>query len=239
MPIFPFSECAMNIFDSYIDAGQELTKAEKAEYYVAIIEYLAYQREPQFKKAASKAIFTAIKPSLDESRKRSEGGKKGMQKRYQNKHELDSKSSYNSLTNSLTSYVTNPLTNPLTKSNSKSKSKETTPKGVVKKPPHFSPPSAEEVKVYADSLDRDTSSFDSQRFVDFYVSKGWKVGTSPMKDWRAAVRNWIARDNPAPKPKSKEEVELDAVFAEYGAVYDAKSVSIDELDECLAAGGIG
>lgn len=27
-------------------------------------------------------------------------------------------------------------------------------------------------------------------FFDFYSSKGWKVGRVPMKDWKAAARNW-------------------------------------------------
>ena len=36
---------------------------------------------------------------------------------------------------------------------------------------------------------------DAQRFVDFYASKGWKVGNAGMKDWHAAVRNWERRDN--------------------------------------------
>ena len=30
---------------------------------------------------------------------------------------------------------------------------------------------------------------DAERFVDFYDSKGWFVGKTKMKDWRAAVRN--------------------------------------------------
>jgi hypothetical protein len=30
--------------------------------------------------------------------------------------------------------------------------------------------------------------------LDFYESKGWKVGREPMKDWRAAARNWARRE---------------------------------------------
>tara|TARA_R110000824_G_scaffold15839_1_gene66447 strand:+ start:2187 stop:2951 length:765 start_codon:yes stop_codon:yes gene_type:complete len=30
-------------------------------------------------------------------------------------------------------------------------------------------------------------------FYDYYASKGWKVGQSPMKDWQAAARNWVRR----------------------------------------------
>ena len=33
------------------------------------------------------------------------------------------------------------------------------------------------------------SKVDPQGFIDFYAAKGWKIGTSPMKDWKAACRN--------------------------------------------------
>ena len=29
--------------------------------------------------------------------------------------------------------------------------------------------------------------------MDFYESKGWKVGNQPMKDWKASVRTWEQR----------------------------------------------
>lgn len=32
---------------------------------------------------------------------------------------------------------------------------------------------------------------EANKFYDFYESKGWKVGKTPMKSWEAAVRNWI------------------------------------------------
>lgn len=35
---------------------------------------------------------------------------------------------------------------------------------------------------------------DPESFVDFYESKGWVVGKSPMKDWKAAVRTWVRKD---------------------------------------------
>ena len=30
-----------------------------------------------------------------------------------------------------------------------------------------------------------------QRFYDYYASKGWMVGNSPMTDWQATARKWI------------------------------------------------
>lgn len=35
---------------------------------------------------------------------------------------------------------------------------------------------------------------DPERFVDYYNSVGWMVGKNKMKDWRAAVRNWVKKD---------------------------------------------
>lgn len=51
----------------------------------------------------------------------------------------------------------------------------------------FIPPSVDEVKAYCEER---KNQVDPDRFVDFYTSKGWKVGANSMKDWKAAVRNW-------------------------------------------------
>lgn len=55
----------------------------------------------------------------------------------------------------------------------------------------FAAPSATDVGEYAKSIGSD---IDPDQFCDFYGSKGWKVGAAPMKDWKAAVRNWSRRD---------------------------------------------
>ena len=54
----------------------------------------------------------------------------------------------------------------------------------------FSPPTVEEVQAYCQEKGY---AVDPQRFVDYYTSNGWKVGKNPMKDWRAAVRNWSGK----------------------------------------------
>lgn len=50
----------------------------------------------------------------------------------------------------------------------------------------FTPPTLAEVQAYV--LERQ-SPVDPQGFIDFYESKGWLVGKTPMKNWRAACRN--------------------------------------------------
>ena len=56
----------------------------------------------------------------------------------------------------------------------------------------FTPPSVDEVAAYCRERG---NGVDAQRFVDFYASKGWRVGSSGMRDWHAAVRNWERQDN--------------------------------------------
>lgn len=63
----------------------------------------------------------------------------------------------------------------------------------------FVPPTAEEVHAYARERQ---SPVDPERFRDFYAAKGWMVGKSPMKDWKAAFRNWERDEPPAPVPPS-------------------------------------
>ena len=79
--------------------------------------------------------------------------------------------------------------------------KENSLKGVKEKTAaRFTPPTTEEVTKYCQSRKNDV---DPQRFVDFYASKGWKIGSSPMKDWKAAVRTWEQRSDAVPIQKPK------------------------------------
>ena len=70
-------------------------------------------------------------------------------------------------------------------------------KGKEKEGKRFTPPTLEEV---ADYCRERGNRVNPERFIDFYQSKGWKVGKEPMKDWRACVRTWESREKePAKK----------------------------------------
>jgi hypothetical protein len=53
------------------------------------------------------------------------------------------------------------------------------------------PPTAQEVNAFCQD---EGYTIDTQRFIDFYSSKGWMVGANLMADWRSSVRMWHARD---------------------------------------------
>ena len=80
----------------------------------------------------------------------------------------------------------------------------------------FAPPTLEEVQSYSSEKGYH---IDCQRFIDYYESNGWKVGRNPMKDWKAAVRSWAARDKQenSSAPKTPEGWEdLDKYFHKAG-----------------------
>lgn len=72
-----------------------------------------------------------------------------------------------------------------------------------KQPNKFVPPTEDEAFVYMNEyitakmmgwpeyFVRKTS----EKFCNFYQMKGWKVGKDAMKDWKAAVRNWVLSTN--------------------------------------------
>lgn len=82
---------------------------------------------------------------------------------------------------------------------------------------HFQKPSAEEIRSFCQEQGYD---LDADCFYNYYESNGWKVGKNSMKDWKAAVRNWVKREK-SEKGKSEpqrrtsyniEEFEKSGVF---------------------------
>ena len=60
------------------------------------------------------------------------------------------------------------------------------------KPKKFQKPTIEQIKAYCIEVGKN---IDAEAFFDFYEAKGWVVGKAPMKDWKAAVRNWAKNES--------------------------------------------
>ena len=70
----------------------------------------------------------------------------------------------------------------------------------------FTQPTLEEVQLYCEER---SNGIDPQRFIDFYSSKGWKVGNTKMRDWKAAIRTWENRNKKSEPVVSNNAVNLD------------------------------
>lgn len=173
-------------------------------------------------------VFEIIKDKLFEDAKewekakqrRSESGKKGMEKRWsEDKRTITNDNTAITNDNSVITPITNDNTvtesiTPITVSVSgsvsvsdsvsvnESPSETKREKQAKEKRKRFSAPSVDEVRDYCRERG---NSIDAETFVDFYASKGWKVGSSPMKDWQSAIRTWEKREcraSPREQPAS-------------------------------------
>ena len=87
----------------------------------------------------------------------------------------------------------------------------------------FEPPTVEQVREYCQKR---KNNVDPEKFVDFYKSKGWKVGNQPMKDWMAAVRTW-----------EKSETARSGTIAKVNKFnqFEQRDYDYDELEKQLLA----
>lgn len=66
---------------------------------------------------------------------------------------------------------------------------------VSKPKKRFTPPTRNEVldHMLTKHLPFDLAEVESEKFINFYESKGWLVGKAKMKNWKAAASNWVTR----------------------------------------------
>lgn len=67
-------------------------------------------------------------------------------------------------------------------------------------PTIFLKPILKEIIEYWNINQLKGGSNEAEKFYNYYESNGWRVGRSPMKNWKAAVRNWQQRMKEYSKP---------------------------------------
>ena len=197
--------------DEYIERLAKLSDQEVGRMVRALAEYHATGKEPELTGRESVA-FDFIRVDIDKA-DRSYQAKCQNMKREQ-----------------LTAIAPNcpQLTPNINKNIKENDIKETPLKGSKEKRERFSPPTVDEVAVYCRERG---NKVDANRFVDFYASKGWKVGQNPMKDWKAAVRTWEQRDGNqayAPAPVKKVSAQM-YKQREYDNDQLEKDLGVDDL----------
>lgn len=121
--------------------------------------------------------------------------------------------------NNLLQRVRKGFPNPMERVQEKEKEKEIGGAGDKR----FRRPALADIAAYC--VERNNS-VNPQSFLDHYESNGWRVGKNPMRDWKAAVRNWEknsvgARDGPPEKPPEVRQVSL-TVFQAHARAKDFK-----------------
>lgn len=165
-------------YHSYLEAMKSLNDTECGRLYRACLKYSITGIAPELR-GNERFIFDSMKGQIDRDIEnyaiKCEQNRDNVLRRYTNAYER--KRTY---------------TKP-TKEKEKEKEKDISPSVIP--PAKFKPPTEAEVSAYCKARN---NKVDASQFVDFYSSKGWKVGNQPMKDWQAAVRTWEKRgDKPA------------------------------------------
>lgn len=184
----------MQVLDSLIDGPLRLRNRREGDELIGmIVRYLRTGEEPEPRTDAQEAVLTAIRPVMETSRSRIVAGGNG-----------GSKTPSNGGSKRASKTTSNGESDDASKR--ASEEEEEVGRGIKEeergKKARFRAPSPAEVDEYARSyaaskeLDLDSTDFDPERFVDFYAQKGWMVGRTRMKDWRASVRNWVRTSKP-------------------------------------------
>lgn len=184
----------MQVLDSLIDGPLRLRNRREGDELIGmIVRYLRTGEEPEPRTDAQEAVLIAIRPVMETSRSRIVAGGNG-----------GSKTSSNGGSKRTSKTTSNGESDDASKR--ASEEEEEVGRGLKEeerwKKARFRAPSPAEVDEYARSyaaskeLDLDSTDFDPERFVDFYAQKGWMVGRTRMKDWRASVRNWVRSSRP-------------------------------------------
>jgi hypothetical protein len=183
----------MQVLDSIIDGALALPNRREGDELIGkMVRYLRTGEEPETK-GVSLAYLTGVMPVLVRSRKLTINGSKGgsASKR---QSEAASKRPSKDASKRTSKTASKPPSKDASKRPTEEEEEEeeelgrrTKDKGGAR----FRAPSPDEVRSYASEKGL---AVDAERFCDFYASKGWKVGKSPMKDWQAAARNWSKRE---------------------------------------------
>lgn len=173
---------SFNAYHSYLDTMEALNDAECGRLFRALLEYSATGAAPELR-GNERFVFPGMRSQIDRDiekynakcARNRENGEKGGGHSPPNAPER-------------------PRTPTKDKDKDKDKDISFPPDG-VKDSARAHRPTVEEVAAYCRERG---NRVDAERFVDFYASKGWKVGNQPMKDWKACVRTWERRED---KPK--------------------------------------
>lgn len=196
----------MQVLDSLIDGPLRLRNRREGDELIGmIVRYLRTGEEPEPRTDAQEAVLIAIRPVMETSRSRIVAGGNGGSKTPSNgESKRASKTVSKTVSKTPSKRTSNGESNDASKR--ASEEEEEVGRGIKEeergKKARFRAPSPAEVDEYARSyaaskdLDLDSTDFDPERFVDFYAQKGWMVGRTRMKDWKASVRNWVRTSKP-------------------------------------------
>ena len=187
-------------YRSFWEAIEDLPEADFKQAVTALMQYSLDGMEPDVSGAA-KTFFRMAKPQVDANNKRYLNGTKGGKSKTKDEPKPD---------------FPKPKENEKEKENVKENDKECVSTRAqegeedvsgCRQPSENRVPTLENVIEYC----RENGlCVDAGYFFDYYTSRGWVSGNTPIADWKAVIRNWDRQDRlrrerekPAQKPPNR------------------------------------
>ena len=177
---------AFSFFRSFRDAVEFADPAEQLILFKAIVNYGLDGTEPDVETFSrlGQMCWTSLKPNLRSGfNKFVNGCKGGAPKGNQNAR----KTTKNNRKTTEKQAIYNENKNENLREEKEIKKKVATKRAA------FVAPTRDALRAYVE--EKGLKYVTPDAFIDYYEANGWRVGKSPMKDWRAAARNWNARHN--------------------------------------------
>lgn len=181
---------AFTVFEKFGDVCAELEESDRKELIYAINMYGMFGVEVELPYML-KALFISLKEDIDNSKAMRARGSKGGRPKGKPRVSESEKPEVSEDDEPVVSESCEPMVSDDSEnSESQSNPNQSKPNQSKPKVRRFTPPSVDEVREYCSEKGY---TFDPETFVAFYESKGWKVGGSPMKSWKAACTTWQKR----------------------------------------------
>ena len=170
--------CYVKAYYDWIEQTAALEDDERGRLFIAVLEYARSGTCPELS-GREAVLFPVFRATIDRDAQKAETNSKNGSLGGRGKKADESERKQNKATES---------ERKATKDIRQKKEdiRQRTEEEIVLRAGRFTPPTLAEVQSYVAERH---SPVDPQGFLDFYESKGWMVGKTPMKDWKAACRN--------------------------------------------------
>lgn len=219
------------IFLDWIDATQELNAQEKGRLIDALVLYARGEDWQDLIRGNERYVFPSFRGQIDRHlgrlEKLRENGRNGGRpktKANQTEPKLTNENQDKPLVNlgfdekpKQTKANQTKANNNNNNNDSNNDSDNDSNNGVTVRahPVRFTPPTIGELKAYCTEQGY---KIDTDRFLAYYESNGWRVGRNPMKDWKAAVRTWVRNDATGSQPSKSTPTAMQFEQRDYTGV---------------------
>ena len=200
---------SMIIYTDWLERLEGLTDEQVGKFFRAVLAYGKDGEELPIDDPIVATVFTFVKPTIQDNNQKYEQKIAQLQEAHEKwlakRNTRDDSTRFDTNRDDSTRFdtfrdvcvtVTDTVTDTVTVTDTDTVNNNNVIKSIkkesTKKESRFQRPTLPQIQDY---VFEKALNVDPERFFDYYESNGWRVGRNPMKDWKAALRNWSSKDS--------------------------------------------